>query len=103
MKVGLETSFLQPNILKDLDDDESLFINTWVERNSMGPTNQKLSTINKNTNTIDKNITMIDRDSSTVDNNINTGNCLVCSEENDEKWFNVQIVMTKCMLVAEYV
>jgi len=38
MKVGLDTSFLPPYILKDLDDEESLL--KLVDHNSIIPTNQ---------------------------------------------------------------
>ncbi|CAI6369957.1 unnamed protein product [Macrosiphum euphorbiae] len=77
MKVGLDTSFLPPYILKDLDDEESFL--KLVDHNSIGPTNQdeenNITKDEDNSTSIDEdNITSIDEDICTVDNNINTGN-----------------------------
>jgi hypothetical protein len=63
-----------------------------VDRNSTGPTNQD-----------HENITTINEDICTVDNNINKGKCLVCSKENDEKWFIIQHVIAKSMQMGEYI
>lgn len=112
MKVGLDTSFLPPYILKDLDDEESLL--KLVDHNSIIPTNQYdgniitnnediITTINEDICTVDNNIntgnftdnenittndediiTTINKDICTFDNSINNGNYLVCSEENDK-------------------
>jgi len=71
MKVSLDTSFLPPYILIDLDDEERL--RKLVDHNSIVPTNQN-----------DENIITNDEDICTVDNNINKGNYLVCSEDNDK-------------------
>ncbi|KAL4089899.1 hypothetical protein QTP88_024835 [Uroleucon formosanum] len=76
MKVGLETLFLPADILKDLNNEESLL--KFVDRNSIGPTNQEISTRND-----EDIITTINEDIYIADNIKNKGHCL---EENKVKF-----------------
>jgi len=64
MKVGLETLFLQADILKDLDDEEYLL--KFLDQNSIGPTNQEICTRND-----EDIITTINKDIYSADNIIN--------------------------------
>jgi len=69
MKVGLDTSFLPPYILKDLDDEESLL--KLVDHNSIILTSQDDENIITNDEDI---IATINEDICTVDNSINNMN-----------------------------